>query len=140
MEKNKPIYTENQEYDRETKSTQSHVKEMTMTETVKINYVPRQSGVYTAYRPEYKDSSGNWQNMTVKYSNSSKGIPGLRNDNGAINIVIFLFGYEQAWALAWAWLATEVARGENVTEGDIRVQPYEVDYVIKAHKQPVGEE
>lgn len=97
-----------------------------------LEHIPQQSGSYTAYRPEYKDSSGQWQEIQTKPCH--EGIPSLRDNNGAINSVVRLYGFEQAWALAWMWLATETARGVKVTVENIRVQCYEVKYEIKASK------
>jgi len=97
-------------------------------------YCPTQSGNYIAYLPEFRIVSEDeivaeeWKTVPVERGNFGVPNPIMF---GGINSTIFLFGYEQAMALAWGYAAISVAT-YGVKRIEVRVKPYEVWYDIKA--------
>ena len=93
-------------------------------------YCPTQSGKFTAYKPQYRyNSEEGWKTIPVKDSRSV-GIPYPKSFGGIIN-TIGLYGYSQAKALLWTWVAFCEAEGKEV---EAQLEVYEVDYQIKALK------
>lgn len=94
-------------------------------------YCPTQSGVFTAYMPEYLDGE-EWKGVpTIKVENGL-GIPAPLMFEGILS-TIGLFGYEQAQSIAWGYAAISVS-SYAMKKVEIRVQAYEVSFEIKAKK------
>jgi len=97
----------------------------------KQKWCPTQGGTFTAYDPEWLDSE-DWRQVPTKLDPS--GVPEPRRNGGVIS-AIGLYGYAQAQALAWGFAACAESRGKDI---EVRVQPYEVVYDIKARKSTVA--
>lgn len=92
-------------------------------------YFPTRGGSYTAYEPEWLDpADGKWKRIPTRQS--EHGVP-QPIACGGINSELGLFGYEQAWAIAWQFAA--LAASQSIAPR-IRVAQYEVSYDIKAKR------
>jgi hypothetical protein len=95
-----------------------------------IEWCPTQAGTFPAYKPEwFNEESGKWQAIEVR--RSERGIP-YPLYCGGIAMTIGLCGHAQAQAVAWSFAAQAMAEGKEI---QVRVQPYEVAYDIKARKK-----
>jgi len=96
----------------------------------KPEWCPTQGGTFTAYDPEYLDGE-EWRSIPT--DRNPKGVPPpIRN--GGIITTLCLFGHDQAQALAWSYAAHAAGVGLKV---EVRVQPYDVVYDIKAKKAEI---
>ena len=92
-----------------------------------MKYCPTQSGVFTAYKPEFRTEEVDaW--MQIPTSKHPKGVPAPKQFRGILS-TIHLFGHAQASALMWWWAAVAEEAGRNI---DVRIVEYEVSYDIKA--------
>lgn len=95
-------------------------------------WCPTQAGTFTGYEPEYFDRDANkWKRVPLTYSNSGQcGLPWPFLLGGILQ-TLYLFGHEQAQALAWGHAAACAATG---LAPDVRVTAYEIVYDVKARK------
>lgn len=93
-------------------------------------WCPTRNGNYTGHKPEYLGEDGNWHAIPTKDAGQN-GVP-QPLACGNINAELGLFGYEQAWALAWQFAAQIAAQHFAVPK--IRVAQFEVVYDIKAKR------
>src|SRR4030042_3764687 len=96
-----------------------------------LEYCPTQSGSFTGYVAEYLKGEI-WERIptTQFFFPNAIGIPYPR-DFGGILSTIYLFGYEQAQAIAWLYASREVSQWGR-KKPQVRVQAYEILYDIKA--------
>jgi len=100
-------------------------------------WCPTQGGSLTGYYPEYLDrADGTWKNIPISCEPKPNpmgyiSVPWPSFCGGVLQTV-YLYGYEQAQAMAWFHAACEAGRGNYVPE--VRVQAYEINYEIKARK------
>src|SRR4030067_2262915 len=90
---------------------------------------PTQSGEFIAYQPEWLDGE-EWKRIPTSRTPFNGGVPDPLLFGGIVS-TINLFGYAQAWALAWTYSAFAMANGQEVK---IRVQAFDVKYNIEARK------
>lgn len=88
-------------------------------------WCPTRQGTYTAYEPQWLNKE-TWQRIPT--TNAPGGVPQPLLCGG-VNAELFLFGYEQAQALAWTFSALAAAEGKHI---EVRAQPFEVIYDLKA--------
>jgi hypothetical protein len=88
-------------------------------------WCPTQAGKYTAYAPQWLDGE-EWKRIPTERAVRGVPQPALC---GGINHELGLFGHAQAMALAWAFAALYAAEGRTI---DVRAQPYEIVYDLKA--------
>ena len=95
-----------------------------------IEWFPTQGGTYIAYVPQWY-INGKWED--VPCGRTKEGQIGVPQPllNGGINSTLGLYGYDQAWALAYLAAADAAAAGKKV---DIRLQKYEVKYDLEARQ------
>jgi hypothetical protein len=93
-------------------------------------YCPTSGGSYTAYKPEYLGDDKEWHSIPTAETTAGGSPQPLANAN--INQQLGLFGYEQAWALAWQFAAH--AASVTFRAPRIRVAQYDVAYDIKAKR------
>lgn len=93
-------------------------------------YCPTSGGKHTGYKPEYLGDDKEWHAIPTT-EGGPNGVPQPLADAN-INQQLGLFGYEQAWALAWHFAANVAAVTFGVPR--IRVAQYEVSYDIKAKR------
>lgn len=104
----------------------------------KEGFCPARNGTFTGYHPEYRMKQmgvggwTEWLDLPVKRSNKTEGVPYPELLKGVL-IAIDLFGLSQAKALAWDFLAHSESKA-GLTIYQIRVQPYDISYDIKAKK------
>jgi hypothetical protein len=101
----------------------------TKDEKAEPEFCPTRVGKYTAYQPEYRDEYGKWRSIQTHMS--AHGVP-QPISCGGLNSELGLFGYEQAWALAWSFSAIYAARSFGPME--IRVAQFDVTYELQARR------
>ena len=105
-----------------------------------IRYCQTQGGTYRAYLPEYFDSvAEEWKPIPLsKHAKKTEGIHVPQPyDFGGINNTISLYGYNQAKAFAHMFAAIHDSEFSLKKALNVRIQPYEVHYEIKARKLPI---
>ena len=95
---------------------------------------PTAGGSFPAYAPEWRlmrrEGAGwtDWERVPTKNLPSlSDGIPAPAF-TGDIGTAVGLYGYAQAWALAWWFVAMTERDGRTL---DVRLHRYTVEYSVK---------
>ena len=90
------------------------------------------NGTMYAYLPEYFGIDKEWHSIPtreLKPPLSATGMPKPRGDFGLLSMT-GLFGYEQAWALAWQFAAQVASDSFNVPK--IRITSLKLQYSVSA--------
>ena len=99
-------------------------------------WCPSINGTCQAYMPQFYDLERKaWRDVPTAESGRF-GVP-FPIGQGLLFQHMGLFGYEQAWALAWSYAAWSASQG---VAPKVRVQKYEFVYDIKARRTENAEE
>jgi hypothetical protein len=93
--------------------------------------MPTMGGSFLGFLPEYLEFKSNkWLPIPIETVNHPMGIP-FPKFGGGILSTIYLYGYEQAHALAWSFAAYLKSLGKNAK---VRLVTYDIEFDIKARK------